>query len=127
MTAGVGAWLSKGAQASKLAVGLATKAAIAKAIFKETMVHVITGVADALVSIGADEISKVLIEEIADTHFVQYFEKWVRDNSTYAQQVRATEVKIGELYGKFGMACKADIHKCIQESLNDLASGGLGD
>merc|ERR1711972_726483 len=57
LTAGVGKFISKGAQGTKMAVGLATKTAIAKAIFKETMVNVIMGVADSLVTVGSEEIS----------------------------------------------------------------------
>ena len=45
-----------------MAVGLATKTAIAKAIFKEVAVDVICAVTSTAVNIGSEEISKFVIE-----------------------------------------------------------------
>ena len=41
------------------------------------MVQIITGVVDASVQIGADEISKTIIESLANTHFVKHFREFV--------------------------------------------------
>ncbi|CAF4234944.1 unnamed protein product, partial [Rotaria magnacalcarata] len=48
LTAGVGSYLGKGAQAGKMALGLATKTAILKAVAKETVTQLLTGVTAAI-------------------------------------------------------------------------------
>ena len=125
LTAGVGSLMGKGAQAAKMGMGLATKTAIAKAIFKEAMVNIIAGVADAVVSVGAEEMSKVIMESLANEHFVKQFEEFVR-GPEYQQAVKQVEERIKELYDKYGTDCKADVGACIQGALQDLMSGTLG-
>jgi preprotein translocase subunit SecA len=128
VTGGVGKFLSKGAQGGKLAVGLATKTSITKATMKTVVVEACTAVVTATVNIGAEEISKLLIEEIANTHFIQYFEKWTREDNAYHQKTMYIENKLNELYNKFGTAiAKQSIETFIESSLNQMLSGTLGD
>lgn len=107
-------------------IGLATKTAILKAVLKETMVHIITNVADTAVNIGAEELSKILIEEIANTHFERYFEDWIKQNSTHKNKAQSIESRIKSLYDKYGTSCRANIEACFQQALGDLISGGVG-
>ncbi|WP_375326319.1 hypothetical protein [Candidatus Tisiphia endosymbiont of Nemotelus uliginosus] len=127
VTVGVGSFLSKGAQAGKLAVGLATKTAITKAIMKTVIVEACTAIGTAAVTVGTEEISKLLIEEIANIHFVQYFEKWTKEDSAYHHKTVSIENKLNALYNKFGTTvAKQSIETCIESSLNQMISGALG-
>jgi hypothetical protein len=60
----------------KTAVGLATKTSILKCIFKESVIQVIAGVSDGLISTGTEELSKVMVDEIINTNFMKYFDKF---------------------------------------------------
>ncbi|UCM86433.1 MAG: hypothetical protein LF885_07155 (plasmid) [Rickettsia endosymbiont of Culicoides impunctatus] len=128
ITAGVGSFLSKGAQTGKMAVGLATKTAITKAIMKTVIVESCTAVITATVNVGTEEISQLLIEEIANTHFVQYFANWTKEDSAYNQKIKSIENKLTGLYNRFGTTiAKQIIDTCIESSLHQMISGVLGD
>ena len=46
-----------------------------KAIYKEAMINIIVGVADAATSIGAEEMGKAVIDQLANVHFAKHFEE----------------------------------------------------
>jgi len=127
LTMGVGALLSRGAQASKLAVGLATRTAITKAILKTVILEGASAVMSAAVNVGSEEISKLIIEELASVHFVQYFEKWQAEDSANQQKLESIEKKLIGIYEKFGESvAKPNIDLCIDASLQDLSTGQIG-
>ncbi|CAF4133432.1 unnamed protein product [Rotaria sp. Silwood2] len=57
LTAGVGSYLGKGTQVGQMGIGLATKTVILKAIGKETLTQLITGVTSGIVNITTDELN----------------------------------------------------------------------
>lgn len=127
VTGGVGAYLSKGAEAGKIAVGLATKTALFKAIAKTAIVEVCTAVSMSIVNIGAEEISKVIVEEIANVHFVQYFEKFIKEDSAYLKKTTVFERRLNNFYEKFGTtAVRQSVDACLESCLNQMACGALG-
>lgn len=102
ITLGVCAYLSKGAQATKLAVGLATKVAIAKAILKMVIVEATTAIVTSLINVGTEEICKLIINELGSVHFVASFETRLAEDATHKQKSKEIEAKLLGLYEKFG-------------------------
>ncbi|CAF3446708.1 unnamed protein product [Rotaria socialis] len=126
LTAGVGSYLSKGAQAGKATIALATKAAILKAIAKETMTHLITGVASAIVSISTDELSQFLMKELLDKHFEKILDGWIANDAIYKSKRMILNERFESIYKKFDAEdAKNIINKCIHTTLLDLQQGDL--
>lgn len=109
LTMGVGSLLSAGATGGKAAaeIGLATASAVGKAIFKETMLGLVSGVANHFVSMGADALCDVLIKEIGDKHFGAFFDNWQGSDPQHQQKIKSVENIIDTLYNSYGMGCKA--------------------
>jgi len=126
LTAGVGNYLSEGAQAGKATIALATKRMILKTIVKETMTHLITGVATAVVSISTDELSQFVMKEIIDKNFEKILDEWIATNAVYRSKKIVLSERLENIYKKFGAEdAKNIINKCIQTTLLELQQGDL--
>ncbi|CAF0927919.1 unnamed protein product [Rotaria sordida] len=126
LTAGVGSYLSKGAQAGKMAIGLATKTAILKAIGKETLTQLITGVTSAIVNITTDHLSQFVMNEIVDKHFVKIFDQWIKSNEIYKEKKMKLTGLFENVYKKFGAIDATNIiNDIIHTTLLDLQHGDI--
>lgn len=125
-TAGVGSYLGKGAQAGKMGIGLATKKALLKAVAKESFVKVATSVINAAVSIGADELSKLMMDELLDKHFINQLNEWLASAPSYKNKKAELEQRFESIYKKFGVEDAQNIiNDAIQATLADLQKGDL--
>ncbi|CAF4943418.1 unnamed protein product, partial [Rotaria sp. Silwood1] len=126
LTAGVGSYLGKGAQAGKMALGLATKTAVLKAIGKETITQLITGVTAAIVNITADELSRFVMNEILEKHFYKIFDQWVANNEIYKEKKIRLAERFESIYQKFGAQDAGNlINDATHATLLDLHQGDL--
>ncbi|MDF2867469.1 MAG: hypothetical protein K0S11_939, partial [Gammaproteobacteria bacterium] len=125
-TAGVGSYLGKGAQASKMGVGLATKKALLKTVAKESFVKLTTSVINAAVSISADELSKLMMDELLDKHFIKQLNEWLVSAPSYKNKKAKLEQRFEAIYKKFGAEDAENIIKdAIQSTLAELQQGDL--
>ncbi|CAF3824772.1 unnamed protein product [Adineta steineri] len=126
LTAGVGSYLSKGAQAGKMTIALATKTALLKAVSKETLTHLISGVASAIVNITTDELSVFVMSEMVDKHFVKTLYEWIANGAIYKKKKMTLSERFENIYKKFGAVdAKNIINDSIQATLLDLQQGDL--
>ncbi|CAF3851123.1 unnamed protein product [Adineta steineri] len=126
ITAGVGSYLSKGAQAGKMTISLATKTALLKAVSKETLTHLITGVASAIVNITTDELSEFVMSEMVDKHFAKSLDEWIVNDAIYKEKKMTLSDRFENIYKKFcAVDAKNIINDSIQATLLDLQQGDL--
>ena len=124
VTGGIGAFMSSGVKTT-FQVAMATKTAITKAILKETFTHIIGAVANGLIQVGAAELSKIIMEELADTHFMQQFEDHLTSDSHRDVKINLQET-LDDMYLSHGVAASDQVNRCIEEAFRDLMSGSLG-
>ena len=124
ISGGVGAYLSKGAQATKIGVGVATKQAITRAIVKAVSFEVIGGVANALVSLGAEEVVNAIMKEIQGSHLMTAFRKFT-NSSGYKYLVNTATQKMSDMYHAHGKAIAVDINACIGRCMASVTGGSI--
>eukprot|EP01061_Rhynchopus_euleeides_P025831 TRINITY_DN4201_c0_g1_i5.p1 TRINITY_DN4201_c0_g1~~TRINITY_DN4201_c0_g1_i5.p1 ORF type:complete len:4192 (+),score=1134.89 TRINITY_DN4201_c0_g1_i5:1299-12578(+) len=120
LTAGATALLSAGGTTSKLAVGHATKAEVLRCIAKKSLHHLVIGVVDAVVCIGADELTEHIGDAMATSQFGQFFEQWAQSNSGYRQRMCQVQTRIASMLSTYGTRCAAHIDSAVSQAMNSM-------
>lgn len=126
VTCGVGTLMSRTAKVVPMVVEMALKRALLKAVTKTVVMEIGGAMITATVNITADELSNLVIDQIANVHFVKYFEDWIKTNYIYLQKKREFELKLEVMYNKFGVNVAEQIHeKATQAALEDMNAESL--
>ncbi|CAF1663364.1 unnamed protein product [Rotaria magnacalcarata] len=109
-----------------MALGLATKTAILKAVAKETVTQLLTGVTAAIMNITTDELSRFVMNEILEKHFYKIFDQWIVNNEIYKEKKMKLAERFESIYQKFGAQDAMNlINDTIHAALVDLHHGDL--
>eukprot|EP01098_Paradermamoeba_levis_P005079 TRINITY_DN2158_c0_g1_i1.p1 TRINITY_DN2158_c0_g1~~TRINITY_DN2158_c0_g1_i1.p1 ORF type:complete len:224 (-),score=50.17 TRINITY_DN2158_c0_g1_i1:4-675(-) len=92
VTAGIGAYMSRGAQAAKIGVGLTTRLVV-KAVAKKVLSEILKEALMAAISFGTDQLAELITKALFDA-CKNDFRKWVYQNTFAQNSIRDCEKEL---------------------------------